>query len=65
MTLRLNGRSMIFYINAGAEVKVISEKAYAKIGSPELKTLDKTLKVPSSDQLIACKRLFMGYMYLQ
>ena len=37
------------------------KKAYVKIGSPELKTLDKTLKGPSSDRL-ACKGRFMGYL---
>ena len=64
MTLRLNGRSTIFCIDTGAEITVISEKAYAKIGSPELKTLDETLKGPSGDQL-ASKGRFMRYMYLQ
>ena len=38
---------------------VLSEKAYAKIGSPELKTIEKTLEGPSGDQL-ACKGHFLG-----
>ena len=38
----------------------ISKKAYAKIGSLELKTLDKLLKGLSGDQL-ACMGCFMGY----
>ena len=59
VTLRLNSRSTNFCTNTGAEVTVISEKVYAKIGSPELKTLDRTLKGPSSDQL-ACKGRFIG-----
>ena len=56
MTLRLNGQSMFFYIDTGAEVTVILEKIYTKIGSPELKTLDKTLYGPGGDQL----RTFCG-----
>ena len=62
MALHLNGRSTNFCIDAGAEVTVISKKAYAKIGSPELKTLDKILKGPSSDQL-SCNGRFMGYLH--
>ena len=52
---------MFFCIDTGAEVTVISEKAHAKIGSPELKTLDtcKTLKGPSGDQLV-CKWHFIS-----
>ena len=50
---------MNFCINTGAEVTVISDKAYAKIDSPELKTLDKMLQGPSGDQL-ACKGGFMA-----
>ena len=41
---------MNFCIDAGAEVMVILEKAYTKIGSPELKSLDKTLNGLNSDQ---------------
>ena len=52
---------MIFCINTGAEVTVISEKAYAKIGSPELKTLDRTVKGPRGDRL-TYKGHFMGYL---
>ena len=33
-----------FCIDTGAEVTVISEKIYTKIGSPELKALDNTVK---------------------
>ena len=40
----------------------ILEKAYTKIGSLELKSMDKTLKGPSSDRL-ACKGFFMGYLW--
>ena len=61
MTLHLNGQSTNFCINTGAEVTVILEKDYTKIGSPESKTLDKTLAGPSSDKL-ACKGRFMGYL---
>ena len=61
MTLCLNGLSTNFCTDTGAEVTVISEKAYTKIGRPKVKTLDKTLKDPSSDQL-ARKGLFMGYL---
>ena len=39
----------------------MSEKAYAKIGSLELKTLDKMLKGLSDDQL-TCKGRFMDYL---
>ena len=39
----------------------MSENIYTKIGSPELKTLDKTLKGPSGDQF-SCKGHFMGYL---
>ena len=52
---------MIFRINTGAEVTVTLEKAYTKIGSPELKPLDKMLKHPSNDRL-ACKGRFMVYI---
>ena len=51
VTHPLNGRSIISYLDTGTEVMVISEKAYANIGSPELKTMDKTLKGLSSDRL--------------
>ena len=61
MTLCLNGRSTIFCIDTGEEVTVISEKAYAKIGSPKLKKVETTLKGLSSDQL-ACKGRFMWYL---
>ena len=61
VTLRLNGRSTFFCIDAGAEVTVISKKIYTKIGSPELKTLDKALKGPGGDQLV-CKGRFVGYL---
>ena len=61
MTLRLNGRLTFFCIDTGAEVTVISEKIYTKIGSPELKTLDKTLRGPGGDQL-GCKGRFVGYL---
>ena len=61
VTLRLNGRSTFLCIDTDAEVTVISEKAYAKIISPELKTMDKTLKGPSGGQL-ACNGQFMGYL---
>ena len=61
MALCLNGRSTNFCIDKGAEVMVISEKDCTKISSPELKTLNDTLKGPSSDQL-ACKGCFMGYL---
>ena len=61
MTLNLNGRSTNFCIDTGAEVTVILEKAYTKIGSPELKTLDKKPKGPSGDQL-ASKGHFIAYL---
>ena len=50
MTLHLNGQSTFFCIDTGAEVTVILEKAYAKIGSPELKILSKTVKGPGGAQ---------------
>ena len=40
---------------------VISDKIYTKIGSPDLKILDKTLKGPGGDQL-GCKGRFVGYL---
>ena len=43
VTLHLNGRSIFFCLNTGAEVTVILEKIYTKIGSPDLKTFYKTL----------------------
>ena len=49
------------FIDTGAEVTVILEKIYTKIGSPELKTLDKTLKGPGGDQL-GCKGRSVGYL---
>ena len=61
MTLQLNGRSTSFCIDTGAEVTVISEKIYTKIGSPQLKTLDRALKGPGGNQL-GCKGRFMGYL---
>ena len=63
LTLRLNGRSVFFCKDTGTGVTIISEKAYANIGtcSPELKTLDKMLEGPSGDQL-ACKGSFIGYL---
>ena len=61
MTLGLNGQSKSFCTNTGGEDTVISEKIYTKVGSPELKTLAKTLKGPSGDQL-ACKGHFIGYL---
>ena len=59
-TLRLNGEPT-FCINTGAEVTVISEKIYTKIGSPDLKTLDKTLNGPGGGQL-GCEECFVGYL---
>ena len=44
-----------------AEVTVILEKIYIKIGSPELKTLDNTLKGPGGNPL-GCKEHFVGYL---
>ena len=61
VTLRLNGQAAFFCIDIGAEVAVILEKIYTKIGSLELKTLDKTFKGPSVDQL-ACKGRLMGHL---
>ena len=61
LTPDLNGHSTIFCIFTGAEVTIILKKAYSKIGNPEMKTLDKTLKGLSSDRL-ACKGHFMGYL---
>ena len=61
MTLRLKGQSTFFCIGTGAEVTVISENIYTKIGNPELKTLDKTLKCPGGDQL-GCKGRFVCYL---
>ena len=54
MTLSLNAQSTNFSIDTGTVVTVISEKDYTKIGIPELKILDMTLKGPSNNQP-ACK----------
>ena len=61
VTLCLNHQSTNFCIDAGAKVTVISEKVYTKIGSPELKTSDKTLKGPRNDRLV-CKGRFICYL---
>ena len=61
VTLRLNGRPTDFCIDTGAEVTVISEKSYTKIGSPNLKSLNKTLRGAGSNQL-TCMGRFMGYL---
>ena len=49
VTLHFNGQLVTFCIDTGAEVMVISEKVYAKTGSPDLKPLNKMLEGPSSD----------------
>ena len=59
VTLHLNGRSIFFCIDTGAEVTIISKKIYTKIGGPDFKILDKTLKGPRGDQL-GCKGDFVG-----
>ena len=60
MTLHLNGRSTFFSMDTGAVVTVISKKIYTKIGSFDLKTLDKMFKGPSGD-LLTCKGRVMGF----
>ena len=59
ITLGLNGQEIVFCIDTGAEVMVIPERVYVRIGSPVLRCLDKTLKGPSTNRL-ASKGRFMG-----
>ena len=59
--LRLHGRQIDFCIDTGAEVSVIPEREYTKIGSPILKPLDRTLKGPSNDLLVSMGR-FVGFL---
>ena len=60
VALRLNGQSFIFCIETGAEVTVIPENIYTKIGSPKLEPIVKALKAPS-DHRLACKGNYKGY----
>ena len=59
--LQLNGREVNFCIDTGAEVTVIPETVYTRIGSPLLRPLDKTLKGPSNGRLESRGR-FVGYL---
>ena len=61
MTLRLNGQLTFFCMDTGAEVTVILKKIYTKIGSPELKTLDTTLKGPGRDTSVVKDSLWVTF----
>ena len=60
VALHLNSRSFLFCIDTGAEVTVIPENIYTKIGSPKLESAVKALKGPNNHRL-ACKGHFIGY----
>ena len=59
ITLQLNGNSVEFCIDTGAEVTVIPEHMYREIGSPDLLPLDRDLKGPSDNRLQTIGR-FIG-----
>ena len=51
VTLQLNSVPVKFHIDTGAEVTVISESIYKKVGSPSLCEPDQTLRGPSNQTL--------------
>ena len=51
VTLELNSVPVKFHIDTGAEVTVISESIYKKVGSPSLCEPDQTLRGPSNQTL--------------
>ena len=59
ITLQLNGNSVEFCIDTGAEVTVIPEHIYREISSPDLLPLDRDLKGPSDNRLQTIGR-FIG-----
>ena len=51
VTLQLNSVPVEFHIDTGAEVTVINESIYQKVGSPSLCKSDQTLRGPSNNSL--------------
>ena len=51
VNLKLNGQSVTFNIDTGAEVTVISSSVWRKIGSPTLQKADKSLHCPDKHTL--------------
>ena len=51
IVISIDDKPIEFEIDTGAEVSVISQAAYRKIGSPTLRTSEKTLRGPSNHEL--------------
>ena len=59
VTVDLNRVPVEFHIDTGAEVTVITEDLYHRVGSPSLKLLDQTLK-GANNQSLSVKGMFIG-----
>jgi len=62
VTVELNGVPIECYIDTGAEVTVITEDLYHRVGSPSLMVPDKTLK-SANNQPLSVKGMFVGHFY--
>ena len=56
VNLRLNGQSVKFCIDTGAEVTVIPEQVYQQLRSPPLLSSQRTLRGPSHNKLHTVKK---------
>ena len=63
VTLQLNSVPVKFHIDTGAEVTVISESIYKKVGSPSLCEPDQTLGGPSNQTLPVKGKLSAQFQY--
>ena len=62
VTIQLNSVPIEFHIDTGAEVTVITEALYHKVGSPSLTVSDQTLK-GANNQSLCVKGMFIGHFY--
>ena len=62
VTIQLNSVPIEFHIDTGAEVTVITEALYHKVGSPSLTVSDQTLK-GANNQSLCVKGMFVGHFY--
>ena len=63
VTLQLNGTEVTFHIDTGAEVTVISDTEYQKLGNVTLIQTDQTLKGPSNQPLQVKGKFFGEFHY--
>ena len=63
VTLQMNSIPVQFHIDTGAEVTVINDTVYKKVGSPSLSQSDQTLRGPSNQSLPVKGKFLAQFQY--